>query len=70
MESKQLESIAAAAIMAGALDADVAALAAEEASSAAFLALGKFDILRRLGTYRRVVPISYNTAVPAEFLFL
>ena len=56
--------------MAGALDADVAALAAEEASSAAFLALGKFDILRRLGTYRRVVPISYNTAVPAEFLFL
>ena len=36
-----------------------------------FILCGKlFDILHRLGTYRRVVPIFYNTTVPAEFLFL
>ena len=28
-----------------------------------------FDILCRLGTYCRVVPIFYNTTMPAEFLF-
>ena len=28
------------------------------------------DILRRLGTYCRVVPIVYDTTTPAEFLFL
>jgi hypothetical protein len=41
LESEQLESIVAAAITAGAPDLDVAAsaLATEEASSAAFLAL-------------------------------
>ena len=29
-----------------------------------------FGILRRLGTYRMVVSIFYNTTVPAKFLFL
>ena len=40
MESEQLESIAAVTITAGAHDSNVDALAAEEASSTAFLALG------------------------------
>jgi hypothetical protein len=28
-----------------------------------------FDILLRLGTYRKVLPIFYNATVPVEFLF-